>query len=223
MTLSLFQMETVLKTGNKPAELCVVTWTQMPIVGLIWTPRLIAEHIWEREEMDEQKPGWLTITSEHSYRGCPLPKYASTLSIDFEEGGVKLVMCHAGVRHVAKFQTHTYTHLRPEWKKIFIFSSQGPYPGFSDIIVRSPSVDVNRRYIHFRGQYFNKFSGSVIGFETKFTFSKSNNILRVETIVGIDGTQTVVGRRFMMRPGNSCEDFSRYLFLLRLLRLELLC
>ena len=88
-----------------------------------------------------------------------------------------------------------------------MFSKEGPYPGVSDITIHNFDMIQEGRIVVFYGKYFNEFSGNILKFRTRFTFSIAAHILKVETIVSIDGIQTVVGRRIMMRPDNEYRAF----------------
>jgi len=90
-----------------------------------------------------------------------------------------------------------------------MFTDFGPYPGFYDIIIEDVTHDLGLKHIVFHGEYYNEFSGNAIKFKTIFTFSATNHILKVETLVGIHGRQRVVGKRFMMKPDTENQIFFR--------------
>ena len=131
------------------------------------------------------------------------------LDIMWFHGQWTIVMRHNGILHMAKIGAGEITRLVRRWKKIFLFANNEPYPGLYDIAIHNFDIKLEERSIVFYGSYFNENSGTLTEFQTKFTFSATSHLLKIQTGVMINGMLTVVGLRFLRQPDTENYDLFR--------------
>jgi hypothetical protein len=131
------------------------------------------------------------------------------LDIMWFHGEWTIVMRHNGILHMAKIGAGEITRLVRRWKKIFLFANNEPYPGLYDIAIHDFEINLEQRSVVFFGNYFNENSRALTEFQTKFTFSATSHLLKIETGVMINGMLTVVGLRFLRQPDTENYDLFR--------------
>ena len=131
------------------------------------------------------------------------------LDITWCYGMWTIIMRHNGILHMAKIGAGVTTRLVRRWKKVFLFANSEPYPGLYDIAVHDFEIKLEERSVVFFGSYFNENSGTLAQFQTKFTFSATSHLLKVQTGAMINGMLAVVGLRFLRQPDTNNYDLYR--------------
>ena len=136
-------------------------------------------------------------------------RHSCELDLVWSEGEWTIEMRHFRVRHMAKIRAGERTHLVHKWKKIFLFVNDEPYPGLDNIVIHNFEIELEKRSVVFEGSCYNHHSGDTCQFQTKFTFSATSHLLKLQTTVTVDGIPAVGGRRFLRQPDTENYDFLR--------------
>ena len=138
-------------------------------------------------------------------------QHACEIDIEWSSGVWSLGMRHNRARHEAQIRAGGRTYLGHEWRKIFLFAGEGPFPGCQVIVVFDFDMRLHRRSVHFYGRFYNQYSGNMVSFKTEFSFSITSHYMKVQTEFLIGETFTSVGRRFLKQPDTPYADFFRYI------------
>ena len=132
------------------------------------------------------------------------------IDVEWCREGWNFKMRDGRTQHDVQFRAGRRTYLGQEWRKIFLFAGEGPFPVFDDILIYDFDIKLHERTVDFYGRFYNHYSGNMVTFKTGFTSSKTSHFLKVQTEFRIGRMFTMVGKRFMRQPDTPDLDFFRY-------------
>ena len=161
-------------------------------------------------EMNDMEMRMKLDISGHYYTDYHIPsQHACQVDIDWSHGKWTFTMKHKGVRHLATVKAGRSTYLGYEWKMIFLFTNSKPFPGHQDIVIHNFNIELDQRSVVFHGRFYNQHSGNLCQFQTRFSFSITSHLLKLQTAVMTGGICMVVARRFLSQPDTPDYDFLR--------------
>ena len=163
------------------------------------------------EELDSMEERIrLDITGDYYADYHIQDQHACEVNLNWSSGEWSFVLRHYGVQHEAQLRAGRRTYLGYEWKKIFLFTSDAPFPGLQDIVIYDFVIQLDQRSVWFYGHFYNQYSGNMVVFRTKFRFSITSHFMKVQTEFLIGGMFLGVGQRFLRQPDTQDLDFFRW-------------
>ena len=76
-----------------------------------------------------------------------------------------------------------------------------------DIVIHNFNIELDQRSVVFHGRFYNQHSGNLCQFQTRFSFSITSHLLKLQTAVMTGGIYMDVARRFLSQPDTPYYDF----------------
>ena len=132
---------------------------------------------------------------------------AIEIDINWSPGTWIIQMRRRNERREIEVSAGRTSRLASEWRNLFLFTGEMPFPAQEDIVISDFDIYPDRRSVVFSGQFFNHYSGVNSPFRTEFSFSITSHFLKVQTEICSGQDFCPVGVRFMRQPDTPSYDF----------------